>query len=89
MPTVAYDVDDLRDSVRHGRTGWLVRDGETLTEVIARALDELADPVRAAEIRRACREWAARFTWESSGRAMTRLLADELARTAGRRGRRR
>lgn len=89
VPTVAYDVDGLRDSVRHGETGWLVRDGETLTEVIARALDELDDPVRAAEIRRACRAWAATFTWERSGRDMARLLADELARGTERRGSRR
>lgn len=78
VPTVAYDVDGLRESVRHGETGWLVREGEELSEVVARALDELSDPVRAAQIRRACREWAARFTWERSGAELTRLLAGEL-----------
>ncbi|GAB3448340.1 hypothetical protein GCM10027570_21800 [Streptomonospora sediminis] len=75
VPTVAYDVDGLRDSVRHGETGWLVREGEELTDVVAAALRELSDPVRAAQIRRACREWAARFTWERSGAAMARLAA--------------
>ncbi|MFC3518082.1 glycosyltransferase family 4 protein [Streptomonospora nanhaiensis] len=75
VPTVAYDVDGLRDSVRHGETGWLVREGEELTDVVAAALAELSDPVRAAQIRRACRAWAARFTWERSGAAMTRLVA--------------
>ncbi|WP_394326562.1 glycosyltransferase family 4 protein [Nocardiopsis trehalosi] len=79
VPTVAYDVDGLRDSVRHGETGWLVREGEDLSEVVDRALTELADPVRAARIRRACRAWAARFTWERSGTAMTRLIASGLA----------
>ncbi|AAZ56501.1 putative glycosyltransferase [Thermobifida fusca YX] len=86
VPTVAYDVDGLRDSVRHGETGWLVRDGETLTDVVERALRELADPVRAAEIRQACRDWAAQFTWERSGCAMAHLLAAELHRTPERRG---
>nr|WP_156185021.1 glycosyltransferase family 4 protein [Allosalinactinospora lopnorensis] len=75
VPTVAYDVDGLRDSVRHGETGWLVREGEELTEVVEKALIELSAPLRAAEIRRNCREWAARFTWERSGTAMTRLVA--------------
>ncbi|MDT0301645.1 glycosyltransferase family 4 protein [Streptomonospora wellingtoniae] len=77
VPTVAYDVDGLRDSVRHGETGWLVREGEELSDVVAAALRELSDPVRAARIRRACREWAARFTWEGSGAAMARLITGE------------
>ncbi|MBB4933836.1 glycosyltransferase involved in cell wall biosynthesis [Lipingzhangella halophila] len=75
VPTVAYDVDGLRDSVRHGETGWLVHEGEALTEVVDKALVELSDPLRAAEIRRNCRAWAARFTWERSGAAMVRLVA--------------
>ncbi|PRY01580.1 glycosyltransferase family 4 protein [Allonocardiopsis opalescens] len=79
VPTVAYDVDGLRDSVWDGVTGWLVREGETLSEVVGRALAELADPVRAAAVRQACRDWAKRFTWERSGREMTTLLAAEIA----------
>jgi glycosyltransferase involved in cell wall biosynthesis len=81
VPTVAYDVDGLRDSVRDGRTGWLVRDGEDLADVVDRALAELSDPRRAEEVRRACRAWAARFTWEASGARMTRLVARELRLT--------
>ncbi|MFE9242806.1 glycosyltransferase family 4 protein [Nocardiopsis sp. NPDC006938] len=87
VPTVAYDVDGLRDSVRDGETGWLVREGQTLEDVVSRALSELSDPRRAEEVRRACRTWASRFTWEASGARMTRLVAAELgldapARTA-------
>nr|WP_218909067.1 glycosyltransferase family 4 protein [Nocardiopsis sinuspersici] len=83
VPTVAYDVDGLRDSVRDGETGWLVRDGEDLADVVARALKELSDPRRAAEVRRACRAWASRFTWEASGARMTRLVARELGLPGG------
>ncbi|WP_017581923.1 glycosyltransferase family 4 protein [Nocardiopsis valliformis] len=79
VPTVAYDVDGLRDSVRDGETGWLVREGETLEDVVSRALKELSDPRRAEEVRRACRAWAAQFTWEASGARMTRLVAAELS----------
>ncbi|MFE1169901.1 glycosyltransferase family 4 protein [Nocardiopsis sp. NPDC058789] len=87
VPTVAYDVDGLRDSVRDGETGWLVREGQTLQDVVSRALAELSDPRRSEEVRRACRAWASRFTWEASGARMTRLVAAELgldapARTA-------
>ncbi|WP_053615534.1 glycosyltransferase family 4 protein [Nocardiopsis sp. NRRL B-16309] len=78
VPTVAYDVDGLRDSVRDGETGWLVREGEDLADVVDRALKELSDPRRAAEVRRACRAWADQFTWEASGARMTRLVAAEL-----------
>jgi glycosyltransferase involved in cell wall biosynthesis len=74
VPTVAYDVDGLRDSVRDGVTGWLVREGEALADVMDRALKELSDPVRAAEIQRDCRLWAAGFTWQRTGRDMTRLV---------------
>lgn len=74
VPTVAYDVDGLRDSVRDGVTGWLVREGEALADVMDRALKELSDPVRAAEIRRDCKLWAAGFTWRRTGRDMARLL---------------
>ncbi|WP_150239055.1 glycosyltransferase family 4 protein [Nocardiopsis quinghaiensis] len=83
VPTVAYDVDGLRDSVRDGETGWLVRDGENLADVVARALKELSDPRRAREVRRACRAWASRFTWEASGARMTRLVARELGLPGG------
>ncbi|MFD3688203.1 glycosyltransferase family 4 protein, partial [Nocardiopsis sp. NPDC058631] len=79
VPTVAYDVDGLRDSVRDGETGWLVRDGEDLADVVARALGELSDPRRAEAVRRACLAWASRFTWEASGARMARLVAAELA----------
>ena len=45
VPTVAFDVEGLRDSVLDGRTGWLVRDGEELPDVVDRAARELRGPV--------------------------------------------
>ncbi|MEU0242117.1 glycosyltransferase family 4 protein [Nocardiopsis sp. NPDC006198] len=83
VPTVAYDVDGLRDSVRDGETGWLVREGEDLAGAVARALEELSDPRRAEAVRRACLAWAARFTWEASGARMARLVAAELGLPGG------
>ena len=44
VPTVAYDVEGLRDAVRDGQTGWLVREGEELADVVERAAAELARP---------------------------------------------
>ncbi|WP_433541063.1 glycosyltransferase family 4 protein [Streptosporangium sandarakinum] len=85
VPTVAYDVAGLRDSVRDGVTGWLVREGETLADVVDRAIGELSDPARRAEIQAACRAWAGEFTWGRTGAAVTGLVTAELraARTAG------
>lgn len=78
VPTVAYDVAGLRDSVRHGVTGWLVRDGERLADVVELALKELADPATRARMSEACRRWAQEFTWGETGATMTGLIADEL-----------
>jgi glycosyltransferase involved in cell wall biosynthesis len=74
VPTVAYDVDGLRDAVRDGQTGWLVRPGETIEDVTERAVKELADPARRSAIAAACREWASQLTWERSVARMAALI---------------
>lgn len=83
VPTVAYDVAGLRDSVRHGVTGWLVQDGERLADTVERALKELADPRRRAEISRACQTWAGEFTWARTGASMTALIVANLQDRGG------
>lgn len=83
VPTVAYDVAGLRDSVRDGVTGWLVREGECLADVVARALEELADPRRRAEVAAACRTWAGEFTWARTGANMTGLILAKLQDCGG------
>jgi len=75
VPTVAYDVDGLRDAVRDGETGWLVRSDELIEDVVERAIKELADPKRRAEIAAACRAWAARFDWDASAGWLADLIA--------------
>ncbi len=75
VPTVAFDVDGLRDAVRDGETGWLVRDGERIEDVAERAVKELADPARRAAVAAACRAWAARFSWDASAVRMAGLVA--------------
>jgi glycosyltransferase involved in cell wall biosynthesis len=74
VPTVAYDVDGLRDAVRDGQTGWLVRDGELLADVTQRAIRELADPARRAAVAAACRGWAAQLGWELAVARMATLV---------------
>ncbi len=78
VPTVAYDVAGLRDSVRDGVTGWLVRDGERLADVVGRALKELESPCRREEVAEACRAWAREFTWARTGANITELIVTKL-----------
>ncbi|WP_231335120.1 glycosyltransferase family 4 protein [Actinomadura graeca] len=75
VPTVARDVDGLRDAVRDGVTGWLTGAGEGAADTAERALKELADPARRAEVAAACRAWAAEFDWERTAARMAGLLA--------------
>jgi glycosyltransferase involved in cell wall biosynthesis len=75
VPTVAFDVEGLRDAVLDGQTGWLVHDGEVLTEVVERALKELNDPARRAEVAAACRARAAQFDWDRSAAQLAALLS--------------
>jgi len=75
VPTVAFDVDGLRDAIWDGRTGWLVRDGETIEDVTDRAVKELADPARRGAIVAACRRWAASLSWDRSVARMAALIA--------------
>jgi glycosyltransferase involved in cell wall biosynthesis len=82
VPTVAYDVDGLRDSVRDGQTGWLVKAGEHIEDVTERALKELADPARRAEIAAACRGWARQFDWDTSAEQMAALIIAALREQA-------
>ncbi|WP_018653374.1 glycosyltransferase family 4 protein [Actinomadura flavalba] len=80
VPTVAYDVDGLRDAVRDGVTGWLVPGDEPLAATVERALKELDDAARRAEIARACRAWAAEFDWSRSADRMAALVAAAVRR---------
>jgi glycosyltransferase involved in cell wall biosynthesis len=74
VPTVAFDVPGLRDAIWDGRTGWLVRDGETIEDVTERAVKELADAARRQQIAAACRKWAASLTWDQSTQRMAALI---------------
>ena len=74
VPTVAYDVDGLRDAVRDGETGWLVRADQRIEDVTERAIKELADPARRAEIAAACRRWAGQFDWDRSVAQLAELI---------------
>jgi glycosyltransferase involved in cell wall biosynthesis len=74
-PVVASDAPGLRDSVRHGETGWLARVGDVAA--FRARIGELlrADDAAEAMARRG-EEWARRFDWD--------VAADELEAALGR-----
>lgn len=80
LPTLAYDVEGLRDAVRHGETGWLVPEGGHYTDAVDAALSDLADPARSEVTGRACRQWASGFSWPTSGDRLAAILRDVLDR---------
>jgi len=75
VPTVAFDVPGLRDAIWDGRTGWLVRDGETIEDVTERAIKELTDRARRREIAAACCKWASCLSWDRSRERMAELIS--------------
>ncbi|MEV4011443.1 glycosyltransferase family 4 protein [Nonomuraea angiospora] len=72
VPTVAYDVDGLRDAVRPGETGWLLPEGGDLAKGITAAIDELWAAPDTYSMK--CREWAAQFSWDRSAARLSTLI---------------
>lgn len=64
-PVVATDVPGLRDSVKHGETGFLVPFGDVgaFAKAIAALLE---DPVLAARMREKALDWAAGHDWDKA-----------------------
>jgi len=87
LPTVARDVPGLRDSIRPGETGWLVRDSDDPTVVVDRlaaalaaALADAVDPATRTLRAQACRAWAGSFDWSRMRSRAADLTAQLLGR---------
>jgi glycosyltransferase involved in cell wall biosynthesis len=82
-PSVASDSPGLRDSVLHGRTGFLVPHGDVLA--LADRLEALIrdDALRKAHGARA-REFALSLSWDATAERMARRLAGAVDSHAGR-----
>ncbi|WP_165944285.1 glycosyltransferase family 4 protein [Micromonospora sp. KC213] len=82
LPTVAFDVEGLRDAVRPGRTGWLVTEADDpageLAEGLDRALDWLSVPGNAERMAAECRRWSGSFRWSGTGERVRDVLGDLL-----------
>jgi glycosyltransferase involved in cell wall biosynthesis len=74
-PSLASDSPGLRDSVRHGETGYLVPHGDV--DALAERMLELAgSPQLVAQLGRAARCFAESLTWERAANATADHLHD-------------
>lgn len=80
VPALACDVPGLRDTVRDGRTGWLLGSADALAPRLAAALRTVATDAAGAEWEKRCRDWAARFTWTATTAHLLAALSDERER---------
>jgi glycosyltransferase involved in cell wall biosynthesis len=72
-PNVASDAPGLRDTVRHGETGFLVADPDP-AQFAARIEALLGDDTLAERMSRAALAWSQRFDWEIAAGAMEHSL---------------
>lgn len=77
VPVVASDRPGLRDSVRHGETGFLVDYGDE-EAFAARSLELLRDPELWGRMSEAGLKWAQSLTWEKCASEMERIFLDEI-----------
>ncbi len=82
VPAVAFRVAGLRDSIRHGETGWLIDDGGDLSAGILHALSCVDDPDDAAEWARRTTRWVTSFSWDQTALLLGELLVSESSRLA-------
>lgn len=78
-PVVATDAPGLRDSVRHGETGFLVPEGHVqgFADRIAQLLDDDDLSVRMSA---AALEWSKRFDWDDAAARMGEAVEETLGR---------
>ncbi len=72
-PVVASDAPGLRDSVRHGETGWLAPTGD-VEAFRAHIADLLVADERAETMGRRSEEWSRRFDWDVAATEMETAL---------------
>ncbi len=81
-PSIASDSPGLRDSVRHGETGYLVPHGDV--DALARRMLELAEtPALVAALGAGARRFAEGLTWERTAADTERHLHAIIAGSAG------
>jgi hypothetical protein len=84
VPTVAFQVPGLEDSVRPGETGWLVESGQALGQITRHALTVLSERTEAERWASRCHVWASAFTWSYTAERLFDVLTSEAERISRR-----
>jgi hypothetical protein len=77
-PCLALRVPGVRDSVIHGRTGWLIGHPEHFGQALVRVIHQLADEAVAQQMAASCQAWARCFTWERSAELLAGVVAHQI-----------
>jgi glycosyltransferase involved in cell wall biosynthesis len=81
-PSLASDSPGLRDSVRHGETGYLVPHGD-VTALAARMVELAADPELVTSLGTRGRAYAETLTWEHAAGATEQHLLETIQHSKG------
>jgi glycosyltransferase involved in cell wall biosynthesis len=81
-PSLASDSPGLRDSVRHGETGYLVPHGD-VAALAGRMLELASDPALVNSLGARGRAFAETLTWESAAQQTEAHLVETIQRTKG------
>jgi glycosyltransferase involved in cell wall biosynthesis len=74
VPCVAYDVAGLRDSVKDGVTGLLVRSRDVLRGLAEALIRVLVDDKLRFRLSENAREYARQFSWEETAEKFMKIL---------------
>jgi glycosyltransferase involved in cell wall biosynthesis len=72
-PVFGYDVAGMRDSVKNGKTGVLVKAHETM-ELEGRIIETVSNKQKMETYRKNCKNWAGRFSWDKSNSESLELI---------------
>jgi glycosyltransferase involved in cell wall biosynthesis len=73
-PVIAYDVPGLRDSVRDGRTGLLVKQNNSKEALAEEILKLLTDSKLRAKLSKEGLKFSQRFNWDLTGKQVSKII---------------
>lgn len=78
-PAISYNVPGLRDSIRDGYNGILVKDGD-IDSLAQRIHAVIADDDLISRLGTHGKEWASRFTWDRTAEDIWKVIDEEVHR---------